>query len=131
MKVNESKVDMKVKCPIANSDHNLLSWSVLCDNVKEEKKQSTFNYDKGNFNEINDMMCGIDWNESMMNNNMNEKWKQFTEKLLECRERFVPMRKVGRNNIPPYMKNSVIKTIKKRNNDVTKNKIRRMNRAPE
>ena len=107
--------DMKVKCPIANSDHNLLSWSVLCDNVREEKKQSTFNYDKGNFNEINRMMREINWNESMVDNSIDEKWMKFSMKLLECRNRFVPIRTTGRKKIPPFMNNSVIKKIKKRN----------------
>ncbi len=61
------------------------------------------------------MMREINWNESMVDNSIDEKWMKFSMKLLECRNRFVPIRTTGRKKIPPFMNNSVIKKIKKRN----------------
>ena len=41
--------EMEIGCPVANSDHNVLTWHLIYKNVEESehvKRQLSFKYDK-------------------------------------------------------------------------------------
>ena len=81
--------DMTVLAPIANSDHNVLHWHIVCNTVRELRIGVQFNYNQGNYREMRKEMVNIKWDEEFREKMVDEMWNIFRRLFLECRDRHV------------------------------------------
>ena len=59
---NEMVENLEVSCPVASSDHNVLTFRLILETVLDESSFKYLNYHKGNYGKICDELEGIDWN---------------------------------------------------------------------
>ena len=56
--------ELNVACPIANSDHCIITWYMLYDNAEFQtikEAEQLFNYEKGNYKMMDQHLIAIDW----------------------------------------------------------------------
>ena len=118
--------EIAIDSPLANSDHNILVWSFKCSSAIGEKNVKDYSYSRGNYKKIGEYLNKIDWEGEFSGKNVGEKWVIFRDKILECRDIYVPERKMHKRKYPAWMSNKIRKGIKKRNSAWAK-----YNKAPE
>ena len=107
--------EVLVSNPVSTSDHNLISWKlILCTKI-EENRNKVFNYDRGDYCQIINTLSEINWDSEFGCLNMIQMWDLFLDKITQCRDRFIPLKQVGKRNFPKWMNKGIKKGIKKRN----------------
>ena len=87
--------DLKVTSPLANSDHNVITWNAVLETKAASTLQKLFNYHKGDYDKINKVLDGTDWDTMIGGDiDMDEIWTKFVNVMMECRDKYVPV-KVG------------------------------------
>src|SRR2546425_1757221 len=110
--------DLEVQCPIANSDHHVLRWNIsirLEQNTDRTARVETFDYEKGQYQNIISDLQEVDWNNAFSNHNVNDCWNIFSSKLLETRNKFVPRKNPSNHKRSPFINNDILRKIRKRN----------------
>jgi hypothetical protein len=104
--------ELRVECPVANSDHNVIMFMVPAGAKIETRENTVYNYHKADYETINNKLKLDRVNENALSTN--EQWNIFKKQLLDCRTEFVPIRKPRKGKYAPWMKNGIRKGIKKR-----------------
>ena len=118
--------EVLVSNPVSTSDHNLISWKlILCTKI-EENRNKVFNYDRGDYCQIINTLSEINWDSEFGCLNVTQMWDLFLDKITQCRDRFIPLKQVGKRNFPKWMNKGIKKGIKKRNKAWNK-----FNKAPD
>src|SRR6266536_4281130 len=106
--------DINISSPVATSDHNVINFKLIYDTEIEENKKKVFDYYHGDYEAISNVMMGEDWECRLRGMDMEEMWKEFLTKFLECRDKFVPERKEKKRKGPLWMKPKILRKIKQR-----------------
>ena len=80
---------MRVLAQIANSDHNVLKWDIVCNTVRELRNGVQFDYNQGNYKEMRKEMVNINWDEESKEKTVDDVWNIFRRLFLEYRDRHV------------------------------------------
>ena len=106
--------DLEIYCPIANSDHNLMTWSIIHDmklNIFDEKK----NYSKGDYESINEAMNATDWTNKFTDMSLDQMWSHFVKTFNEYQDKYIPVLKARDRTSPPWLSKDIMKQIRTRN----------------
>ena len=86
--------DLTVEEYFGTSDHRVIKFNLLGQVRKAEKTDKTFNYFKANYDEIRNFVNNGNYFDSSSNvGSVEELWVDIKSKLLNIRDRFVPLRK--------------------------------------
>ncbi len=107
--------ELIVSCPVANSDHYTIRFTVPV--IKESKgnKQVVLNYHKADYEKICDTLEKIDWETSLQGKDVEQEWEEVKSELLKCMNNLVPKINCRNKKRPIWMKRKVSKMIKARN----------------
>ena len=106
--------NLQVICPVANSDHNVITWSSNFNIFRREVSRETLNYNRGDFNKINEVLKSINWKVEFSNKDTSSMWESFTRRLLEC-TKFIPKCIIRKKKTAPWIKKKLVKRMKIRN----------------
>ena len=90
--------DLKVRGPIANSDHNVLVFKLVCESERVISLEKTYNYHKGDYKKICRELGGIDWEERFRNEKIEDMWCILLEEIKRSREKYVPVRGIRKED---------------------------------
>ena len=110
--------DVNITCPISNSDHNTITFKIICDIKYEKVDCIKYNYDKANFRAIQEELAKLDWVTLFESKDVNDMWTLFKNILIDNRNKFVPKMKSNSNTKGKrvmWMTKKIKKSIKKRN----------------
>lgn len=107
--------ELEISSPIANSDHNVIMFKMVCKTIMDRNDTIVFNYHHGDYTKICGELLEVNWVSNFDNSRVEVMWGEFVEKLLECRRKYVPEREIKEKGYPRWMKPSIINKIKKRN----------------
>ena len=57
----------------------------------------------------------VDWEREFKGKEVNDMWQRFLQRVLSCREKYVPKRRVNKRKTPRWMRKGISKLIRKRN----------------
>src|SRR3989442_5763260 len=109
--------EMEIRCPVANSDHNVLTWHLIYENGEESehgKRQQSFKYDKGNYQSFNQKLMDHDWDMLGDCKGIDAMSKVFTDEMILLRDELVPKNITSKTNKPRNLNKCILKRIKKR-----------------
>ena len=72
------------------SDHNMIRFEILLNIVIKDNYIKVPNFNRANFDEINDKLKAINWNEVFIDLNSNEKWEAFRSIITDISEDNIP-----------------------------------------
>ena len=107
--------EVEIKCPVSNSDHNVLLFKLNCKTEVIKNLLKNYRYDKGDYVNMKAELNAINWEEIYSNKDVEEIWVLFQQKLMELREKYVPESVPKKRELPKWMTGSIRKGIKKRN----------------
>jgi hypothetical protein len=102
--------------PIGKSDHETLCITLNTGITKLENGVNMFNYNKANYELLEIKFNKIDWEEEIKRKSVNDFWVLLIGELNDFKEKYIPIFKNRSNNEVPWMKASIKKLIRKRNN---------------
>jgi ribonuclease P/MRP protein subunit RPP40 len=103
-----------VGCPISNSDHHTLTWSLNLRTCVEKSNVTDYNFHKADYTKINAELNAIQWEKALENLSVEDMWVKIKTIVLDCRDRLVPVREARKAGTPAWMKQSIIKGVAKR-----------------
>ena len=103
--------DVMVSCPVSNSDHNLITWDIICSSENTEKTLKMFNYARGDYLKMNESLQKIKSEEIFAGKGTDEMYSIFSVAVVDHREKSIPVRKQAKRKYSAYMKNSTIKKL--------------------
>jgi Endonuclease-reverse transcriptase len=106
--------EIKVGCPISNSDHNVLTWNISLCTCIDKTNVINHNFHKADYTKINEELYAVDWDVELADKSVNGMWDRIKEIVLDCRDRHVPIRKAQTSDSPVWMRNSIRKGITNR-----------------
>ena len=106
--------DLKIICPVANSDHNVITWQINFNTCSRGRTRETLNYNKGDYNKINEVLKDINWVEEFANQDITSMWTKFSNRIQDCTA-FIPKRIIGDKKSAPWLKTKLVKRMKIRN----------------
>lgn len=106
--------EVKVDCPVANSDHNVITFVIpLQVYHKGTGSKTVYKYHKADYVKVCRRLQSIDWASST--GNIEQMWKKFKSEFIECREQYVPNgRRVRKTKNAAWMKRNILRGIKRR-----------------
>ena len=106
--------DVRLYCPIANSDHNVIMFTILAGRERKSSKQEGYNFHKADYGRICEELASIDWKRYLDGNNVENIWQKIKEELAKCVEKYVPKKSFKRRKHARWMKKKILKLIKSR-----------------
>ena len=106
--------DIEISSPVANSDHNIITWKLTYKHHTDASKQKLFNFHKGNYEAINHNLSEIDWEAMMAGMDVEQMWMLIVNKLNDLKEEFVPTRQEQKQKNPQWLKPRLNNAIKKK-----------------
>jgi hypothetical protein len=103
--------EVVIESPVANSDHNVITFVVPLKIKMESRTGKIYNYHKADFLKICSKLELVTWNQNI---DSNRQWNFLKGQLLNVREEYVPIRKPRRGKSAPWMTISIRKGIRKR-----------------
>jgi hypothetical protein len=107
--------EVEVKCPVSNSDHNVLIFVLNCKIEIDKKPIKNYRYDNGDYIKIKAELNEINWKEIYKEQGVEEMWLFFQQKLMEMRDKYIPESVPKKRELPKWMTGRIKKGIKKRN----------------
>src|SRR6266516_3110979 len=110
--------DLKIQCPIANCDHNVINWNMKLQGdigVAEQKTEFSYNYDKGNYDCMKNKINNIDWDQLVMGDDIEKCWNSISYQLANLRDEYIPRRKNTNKKHSSFLNQTALKIIKNRN----------------
>ena len=96
--------DMSYGAPLGNSHHSVLTFTLYV-NLNESPNEppiTKFNYYKGNYNEMRNMIKNCNWDDVLKPNMSVNEWKDCIEKqVINARNQFVPKITINKNSNKP------------------------------
>ena len=105
--------DLEVRGPVANSDHNLITFRLMYKTEEEDKRKINYKYDKADYVAIQEKIRLIKWRERFEGKTVEDMWKIFKREITEIRDSQVPIAKVYKRVYPKWMTGKIKKLIKK------------------
>lgn len=107
--------NVNILAPIANGDHNVLSWDLCCKTPNKSKNKIVYDYNKGNYCEINNCLIQTDWS-MILGIEVEQMWDKFLTYILQLRDKYIPLKRNNNDGIkrPLWLTNKVLKVIKKK-----------------
>ena len=88
--------DIRHLAPLGKSDHSVILFDFCC-YIDYSKPRDTFDYAKGNYHAMRDELLNSDWCRKYItviaNGSVEEVWLLLKDKLIELRNKYVPVRK--------------------------------------
>ena len=106
--------DVEVKCPVDNSDHNVILFKVPVALEAKVNRQDVFSYHRADYKKIREKLKLMDWENKLKDQNIESMWQTFENELISCRDEFVPKKIIKKQKNPPWMKRRILKDIKRR-----------------
>ena len=103
--------EVEITCPVASSDHNLVSFHLFGSFVHSDAINTNFNYNKANFDDIQKSIMQVNWDIEFENKNMTEMWNIFHNILILNRDRYVPKYKINKRQYPKWMTKKIKRLI--------------------
>ena len=115
---NEENVfeNIEVDAPVGKSHHAVLTFQIncYCENIQYEKEILLLN--KGRYGDLNNELANIDWDQKLMDKNVEQQWGTFEDIIVDCITKHVPKRKIHaskkRNQLVDGVTLNIIKTKK-------------------
>src|SRR3989442_647926 len=102
--------------PLARSDHNVLNILL---NVRVKYKNTfvkCYSYNKANYGILEDKLNEVNWEEEVINKDVNQIWEGIKNVLVSFKESSIKQFKKSTANDVPWLNAKIKKLIKKRNN---------------
>ena len=94
---------VKMEGRIGKSDHDMISFDISIEKIRNNEKGMRLNYGRANYIEMREAMRKEDWVENFKGKNVNDAWLLFKSRVEGLIKKYVPMTKVKKNNDPPWM----------------------------
>ena len=99
---------------VGMSDHELISFHVKTDKIKDGQNQTNKNYKRANFTKMRTELENKDWNTVLKEKGVNEMWEIIKEQIHIQIEKHVPLRKTRKTNDPLWIDNDTKMAIRKK-----------------
>ena len=110
--------DMEIVCPVSNSDHNVLLWSIDYGHeaeIGQKQNQRSYKYERGNYPLFTSKLQEIDWERLLERSDVDKIWNELKSRMIELRNELVPIRRVNKRKTAQFIDAALLKRIKKRN----------------
>ena len=97
---------------LGNSDHNILTWKLICRVDTGDNKLPVRQYNKANYDDIRDWLANIDWNVEFKRLDVDDVWNKFYTIMQTVVTKFVPLGHRKNKKFPKWM-NRVTKSARK------------------
>jgi ribonucleases P/MRP protein subunit RPP40 len=85
--------DLQVLEHLANSDHNIVKFKLVHATASVSSCQVKFDYNKGDYIQMNSWLSAVSWDDSFQNLEVNEMWNTFHDTISSAVEKFIPKQK--------------------------------------
>ncbi len=86
--------NLRIMEPFSTSDHNKICFNLnMTNNLTSNVKY--FDYEKGNYDGMNDFLCSVDWDTLLVDSDVEEMWETFTHFMQYAIEIYIPRREHG------------------------------------
>lgn len=101
---------------LGNSDHSMVTFSVLHQQSISENARLLRDYCKGDYQSIRNHLVDVDW-DAFMSDDTLKCWSKFKDLMLDLEQRFVPLKKLCKRNQkkkPIWMTNKALRSVEKK-----------------
>ena len=95
--------NLKVIEHLGNSDHNIITWRLICKVHVGKSQKPTRQYHKVDYDSMRVWLGQIDWSREFRNEDVEGKWSKFCEILDKAVEKFVPLGYRRSKKFPKWM----------------------------
>ena len=99
--------DVEVAAPLANSDHNIVTFYLKLFSRKVTVEKCGPSFHKANFVKINQSLNRVDWKNILRNQRVNNVWNIFYNILKVTLDSNVPCTSVNRKRKPGWLSNEL------------------------
>ena len=82
--------DLQVCEHLANSDHNMISFKLVCSTIINDTSRTVYDFNKGNYVKMNDMLNAVDWDILLNGLEVNEMWRMFYDRIILVMSECIP-----------------------------------------
>ena len=104
--------NVNVSEPFSSSHHNIITFDMLYDSQITTWEEYSFDYRRGNYDEMDKSLLSVDWDALFYDNNVSEKWAIFKEVLDDAASKLVPRRKRRTGQKQLWWRRGISKTTK-------------------
>ena len=108
--------NIAVGCPLASSDHNIVTISLVVPKTKAPWKTLCLDYRRGDYKKFRRHLAKISWGQMEALSTVEDKWKFFKSVIQTGINLFIPRRKSCPKTKPLWYNQKVQKAIKKKRN---------------
>ena len=119
---NTDKInDVQVECPLSNSDHNSIVFTVNSDTEKVHQNKRVFiDYENGDYEGMKSYLSDINWADVFNAYNIEDNWKQFKSIINTASDKYIPTRIFTSNSNsiakkPKWLSSKIDRLIARRN----------------
>jgi hypothetical protein len=98
---------------LGNSDHSALFVEVSVKIAQNSKSFNRLDWKRADFNAIRTVLREINW-EQKLNGTVEQDWESFKNKLHECVAKFVPLRRIPKNQKPKWLSREIVKLLRRK-----------------
>ena len=95
--------NLHVKEHLGNSDHKIITWNIPLDSTRRNVSKSVHNYNKADYDIINECFFNIVWEEMFSNFDIHAMLNKFITIVEEVIDKMVPTKIVKEWNYPKWM----------------------------
>ena len=99
---------------LGSSDHRLILTHILGEVPEKNISGSYSDWRNTGVASCKEYLGNINWQEELLNLEVDEAWELFKNKLNECTKKFVPQKIIRTNNQPPWMNRTLLRLIRKK-----------------
>ena len=113
---NEPELIASVKSAghLGKSKHVILDAEIIIPCIHNKSEELIPDYNKANFGAMIDDLSTVDWSTTLYSCNTNEAWQLIKDKINAIVESNIPKRKRRLNNRPLWMRQNIIRVIRKK-----------------
>ena len=103
--------------PLGKSDHVSIIFDIQGYTRKHKHCNVNYAYNKGNYEEMNNELSSIDWENEFRGKSLDENWNLLKDKIHTSMKKHIPERKTYSNNTkqkPLWMNRTAIKAVRKK-----------------
>jgi ribonucleases P/MRP protein subunit RPP40 len=113
--------DIEVGCPVANSDHCLISFKIPIGEGKadEDNKGSSnirgserLNFQKADYDKIKEELVAVDWGKCLQGENVDLMWEKIKDEVNRCIRTYVPRKEFRKRKYARWMKRKILRLVK-------------------
>jgi len=104
--------DVRVLEHLANSDHNMLVWNLICDASRTKNQKLSGKYHKADYGSMREWFKCIDWEKECGSLAVEEMWQRFCSIINQAIDLFVPLG-TNKNRRNPIWMNKAAKSAQK------------------